>query len=174
MIFVRAEGDPLALVPSLRAAMKEIAPGTPIFDIRTMESRLAAATGQARLSATLLVSFAVLALALSIMGIHGVMSFAVSQRTREIGIRVAMGADGGSVVRLFTREGLALSGAGVAIGLLGALALTRVMRGMLFGVAPDDLMTFVAIVGVVTVATLLATWIPARRASRLDPVEALR
>lgn len=85
-----------------------------------------------------------------------------------------MGADGEAVAGLFTREGLVMSGAGVAIGLAGAFALTRVMRGLLFGVEPDDLLTFVAIVGVVLVATVLATWIPARRASRLDPVEALR
>jgi putative ABC transport system permease protein len=174
MIFVRAEGDPIALVPSIRAALKEVAPGTPIFDIRTMESRIAGATGQARLSATLLLSFAALALALAIMGIYGVMSFAVEQRTREIGIRVAMGADRESVVRLFTREGLILGGAGVALGLVGAYALTRVMRTLLFGVAPDDPATFAAIVGVVLTATLLASWIPARRAATLDPVRALR
>jgi putative ABC transport system permease protein len=174
MIFVRAEGEPLALVPSLRAAMKEAAPGTPIFDIRTMQSRVAAATGQARLSAMLLLSFAALALALAIMGIYGVMSFAVEQRKREIGIRVAMGADRDSVVRLFTREGLILGGAGVALGLVGAYALTRVMRTLLFGVAPDDPVTFALIVGVVLMATLLASWIPARRAATLDPVRALR
>jgi putative ABC transport system permease protein len=173
-ILVRADGDPMPLVPGLREALKEVAPGTPIFDVRTMESRLAGASGQARFSATLLGSFAILALALAIMGIYGVMSFAVEQRTREIGIRVAMGADRHSVVRLFTREGLMLGGAGVAIGLAGAFALTRVMRGVLFGVAPDDPATFAAIVAVVLTATLLAAWVPARRAAGLDPVRALR
>jgi putative ABC transport system permease protein len=174
MVVLRTAVDPMSIVPSVRAAMKEVAPGTPIFEIRTMESRVAAASGQARLSATLLASFAVLALALAVMGVYGVMSFAVEQRTREIGIRVAMGADRSSVVRLFTREGLALGGAGVAIGLVGAFAATRVMRGLLYGVAPDDLTTFATIVVVVFVATLLASWIPARRASSLDPVRALR
>ena len=174
MLFVRADKDPVAVVPSVRAAIREAAPASPVFDVKTMDERVASATGQARLSATLLSMFALLALALAVMGIYGVMSFAVTQRTREIGIRVAMGADRREVVRLFTREGLAMSGAGVAIGLVGAFALTRVMRTLLFGVAPDDLATFGTIVGVVFAATLVATWIPARRAAQLDPVEALR
>ncbi len=174
MLFVKTAGDPTAAVPSVRAALKEVAPGAPIFDVRTMDARMASATGQARLSATLLALFAVLALALAVMGIYGVMSFAVTQRTREIGIRIAMGADRGEVVRLFTREGLVLSGTGVAIGIIGAFAVTRVMRTLLYGVAPDDPATFIGIVVVVFAATLVASWVPARRAARLDPVTALR
>jgi predicted permease len=174
MLFLRTLNDPASVVPSVRAALKEVAPASPIFDIRSMDSRVASATGQARLSATLLGLFALLALALAVMGIYGVISFAVAQRTREIGIRVAIGADCGEVAGLFMREGFVMGGAGIAIGLAGAFALTRVMRSLLFNVAPDDFATFGTIVAVVFAATLLATWIPARRAARLDPVEALR
>jgi ABC-type antimicrobial peptide transport system permease subunit len=107
------------------------------------------------------------------MGIYGVMSFAVTLRTREVGIRVALGADRGDVLRLFTREGLELCGIGMVLGLAGALVATRVLRTMLYGVVPGDPVTYVAIVAVVGAAALLASWVPARRAAGLDPVRAL-
>jgi ABC-type antimicrobial peptide transport system permease subunit len=108
------------------------------------------------------------------MGIYGVMSFAVAQRTREVGIRVALGADRSNVLALFTREGVRLAAVGIAIGLGAAFALTRVLRSLLFNVAPDDLGTFVAIAIVAGLAAVLASWIPARRAAALDPVRALK
>jgi putative ABC transport system permease protein len=150
-----------------------VAPFAPVYDVRLMRARVAEATGQARLSAGLLAGFAVMALALAVMGIYGVMSFAVTLRTREVGIRVALGADRGDVLRLFTREGLVLCGIGMVLGLAGALVATRVLRTMLYGVVPSDLVTYVAIMVVVGAAALLASWVPARRAAGLDPVRAL-
>jgi predicted permease len=174
MLFVRTNGEPTALAPAIRAAVREAAPFSPIFDIRTMDDRVATATGQARFSAVLLGAFAFVALALAVMGIYGVMSFAVAQRTREVGIRVALGADRSNVLALFTREGVRLAAVGIAIGLGAAFALTRVLRSLLFNVAPDDLGTFVAIAIVAGLAAVLASWIPARRAAALDPVRALK
>jgi predicted permease len=174
MIFARTAGDPMLLAPAVRQTIREFAPRDPIYDIRSMESRTAAATSQARFSAVLLSLFAIVALSLSAMGIYGVMSFAVAQRTREIGIRVALGADRGSVLGLVLREGALLAGAGVVIGLAAALAFTRVLRTMLFEISPSDPGTYVAIAVVLTMVLLVATWIPARRAATVDPVIALR
>jgi putative ABC transport system permease protein len=174
MIFVRTDGDAAALVPSVRRAIHELAPLDPIYDIRPMTVRVASSTAQARFSALLLGLFAAVALALAVTGIYGVMSFAVAQRTREIGIRMALGADRSNVLALMVRDGAMLAGAGVAIGLGGALALTRLLRTMLFEVTPSDPTTFVAIVVVVGFAALVASWVPARRAAGLDPVRALR
>ena len=171
--FVRAAGDPASLAGPARAALHEVAPFSPVFEVKLMRARVAEATGQARLSAGLLAAFAVMALVLAIMGIYGVMSFAVTQRTREVGIRVALGADRGMVLRLFTREGLTLCVLGMAIGLGGALLATRVLRTMLYGVVPGDPLTYAAIVAVVGAAALVASWVPARRAAGLDPVRAL-
>jgi ABC-type antimicrobial peptide transport system permease subunit len=174
MIFVRTTADPIALAPSVRAAIKEAAPRTPVFDVQTMESRVATASAQARFSAILLVLFAAIALSLAIMGIYGVMSFAVAQRTREIGIRMALGAGRKRVLGLVVREGALLAGAGVLFGLVAALALTRVLRSMLFEITPSDPWTYVAMVAVLAAAALIASLLPARRAAGVDPVVALR
>jgi predicted permease len=172
-VFLRTAGDPAALAGPARAALAEVAPFAPVFEVKLMRERVADATGQARLSAGLLAAFAVMALVLAVMGIYGVMSFAVTQRTREVGIRVALGADRGMVLRLFTGEGLMLCGIGIVLGLAGALLATRVLRTMLYGVVPGDPVTYVAIVAVVGAAALVASWVPARRAAGLDPVRAL-
>ena len=173
MVFVKTDADPASLAGPARVALGDVAPFAPVYDVRLMRARVAEATGQARLSAGLLAGFAVMALALAVMGIYGVMSFAVTLRTREVGIRVALGADRGDVLRLFTREGLVLCGIGMVLGLAGALVATRVLRTMLYGVVPGDPVTYVAIVVVVGAAALLASWVPARRAAGLDPVRAL-
>ncbi|HVZ49534.1 MAG TPA: ABC transporter permease [Gemmatimonadaceae bacterium] len=174
MVFVRTTGDPTAIAATARAALRQVAPFSPIYDVKPMTDRMATATGQARLSALLLGMFAAVALALAVMGIYGVMSFSVAQRTREVGIRVALGADRGQVLRMFTREGVVLSAIGIAIGLGAAIGLTRVLRSLLFNVAPDDLVTFVGIAIVAAAAAVVASWIPARRAAALDPVRALK
>lgn len=174
MLFVRTAGDPSAVAPAVRERVRHFAPRLPVYDIRAMESRVATASTQARFSAILLGAFAGVALLLAVMGIYGVMSFAVAQRNREIGIRMALGADRGRVLSLVLREGVALAAVGALLGLGAAFALTRVLRSMLFEVAPTDPWTYVAIVVVLGLAAVIATWIPARRAAGVDPVVALR
>jgi putative ABC transport system permease protein len=174
MVFVRAAGDPARLAMPVRDVVRRFAPRLPIYDIRTMNERVATASAQTRFTAVLLGLFAAVALSLAAMGIYGVMSFGVAQRTREIGIRVALGADRQRVLGLVLREGAVLAGAGVALGLAGALAATRVLKTMLFEVTTTDTPTFATIVAVVAAAVLIASWVPARRAARTDPMIALR
>ena len=173
-VFLRTVGDPDAVIPSVRRAMTELAPGTPLFQIRTMEDRMAAAMSYERFSTTLLTLFAAVALALAVMGTYGVISFAVAQRTREIGIRVALGATGGDVMRLIIGQGMRLVVVGAVIGLGAAVMATRVLQSLLYGVAPSDPVVLVAIVALLGASVILASWIPARRASRVHPTEALR
>ena len=174
MIFLRTTGDPLSLVGATRRALHESASQEPIYDISSMADRVGAASGQARFSATLLALFAMVALGLAVMGIYGVMSFGVAQRTREIGIRIALGADRGRVVGMIVREGARLALIGTVLGVAGALALTRLLRTLLFDVAPTDPVTYVGIVAVIGMAALIASWLPARQAGRVEPTEALR
>jgi predicted permease len=174
MIFLRTVGDPLALVGGVRRALHETAPEDPVYDIASMSGRVGVASSQARFSALLLAIFAAVALGLAVMGIYGVMSFGVTQRTREIGIRIALGAGRGQVLRMVVREGAAMAAVGTMIGLVAALALTRILRTLLFEVTPTDPATYLAIVLVVAGAALLASWLPARRAAQIEPTEALR
>jgi putative ABC transport system permease protein len=174
MVFVRTAGDPTALVPSVRAVVRRVAPQAPVFDIKSMEARVATASAQTRFSAVLLGLFAVVALSLAIMGIYGVLSFAVSQRTGEIGIRMALGAERGRVLALVLRDAALLALVGLTIGVAAALALTRVLRTMLFEVTTTDPATYVGMAAVLALAVLAASWIPARRAAQVDPVIALR
>jgi putative ABC transport system permease protein len=174
MIFLRTAGDPLALAQAARGAVREMAPDLPVYDVRTLRSRVGDAESHARFSATLLALFAVVALALATMGTYGVIAYAVAQRTREIGVRVALGASTRDVVRLVVGQGLALAVVGGVIGLAAALAATRVLRSLLYDVAPSDPATFAAIAGVLVLAVTAASWIPARRAARVHPAEALR
>jgi ABC-type antimicrobial peptide transport system permease subunit len=142
--------------------------------MQTMAARTASATAQQRFSATLLALFAITALSLAAMGIYGVMSLAVAARSRELGIRIALGADQGRVKRLVIGEGVALAASGAAIGLIVALVATRVLRTMLYDLAPSDPMTYGAVVALLGATAVAAAWLPARRAARVDPVEALR
>ena len=174
MLFLRTIGDPGVFAAPARRAIQELAPDIPVYDVRTFASRVADATAQARFSALLLALFAVAALVLAGLGIYGVVAFAVAQRTREIGIRVALGASSGDVLRLVVGQGATLIAVGLVLGVAGAFATTRVLRTMLFQVAPSDPPTYVAGVTLLAAAALLATWIPARRAARVQPVEALR
>jgi predicted permease len=174
IIFVRTAGDPSAMAPSVRAAIRRFAPRDPVYDVRPMAARVATASAQTRFSAVLLGLFAFVALSLAVMGIYGVMSFSVAQRTREIGIRMALGAGRSRVLGLVVREGVWLIGAGVVIGLAAALAFTRVLRTMLFEVTTADPWTYGAMMVVLAGAAFVASWIPARRAARVDPVVALK
>jgi predicted permease len=174
MIFVRTARDPLALAAAARRTVSALVPGTPVFDIKTMASRTAVATAQARFSAVLLALFAATALALAAIGIYGVMSFMVVQRTREIGIRMALGADRAQVRRLVIGEGLWLAGTGTVLGVAAAFGLTRALRSMLFDISTSDPATYLSIIVVLAAVAAFASWIPARRASRVQPTEALR
>lgn len=174
MLFVRTTGDPLRLAADVRAVVRRVAPWAPVFDLRSMSARVATATAQIRFSTVLLGLFAAVALALAVMGIYGVLSFAVQQRTGEIGIRMALGAERGSVLGLVLRDAAGLAVVGLGLGVVAALALTRVLRSMLFEVGTTDPVTYVAMAGVLAAAVLAAAWVPAQRAARLDPVIALR
>ena len=174
MLFVRAAGDPLALAGPVRRVVRELAPGAPVYELGTLEERFADATAFARFGTLLLSLFAVVALALATLGVYGVVSFAVSQRRREFGVRLALGATGADVVRLVVRDGLAIAGAGTLLGLAAALAAARVLRSLLYDVAPSDPATFAGIVLLLGAAVLAASWLPARRAARVMPTEALR
>jgi predicted permease len=174
MIFIRTAGDPVALAASVRRAIQELAPQYPVYDIQPMTARAAGASARARFSAVLLGLFAATALSLAAVGIYGVMALVVTARTREIGIRMALGADQHSVRRLVMGEGIELVSVGVMLGLVGALACTRVLQKLLFDLSPTDPVTYAAIVALLGLATVAASWVPARRASSVDPVAALR
>ena len=173
-IFLRTEGDPASFTAAARRAIAEVAPGAPVFDVMTMKARAADAMSLARFSTMLLGLFGIVALVLAAIGTYGVIAFAVSQRTREIGIRIALGATGSNVMRLIVGQGFALVVVGSLVGVAAALLATRVLASLLYGVAPTDPATFIAIVALLGTAVLLASWIPARRASRIHPTEALR
>jgi putative ABC transport system permease protein len=174
ILYARTDGNPAALVQAVRREVRALNRDLPVFNIRTMSERIAAATARARFSAILLAVFAAIALSLSAVGIYGVMSYVVTQRTREIGIRMALGARQGDVLSLVLSRGVALAAVGVVIGLGGALASTRVLETMLYEVKPNDLGTYLAIAGVLFAVALAASLIPARRAAWVDPSAALR
>jgi ABC-type antimicrobial peptide transport system permease subunit len=174
VVFLRTSRNPASLAGEVRRAMHDIAPTLPVYDVRTMAERTAAMTARARFSAALLALFALTALSLAAIGIYGVMSLAVSARNRELGIRIALGADQARVKRLVIGEGAGLAAFGAAIGLVAALLATRAMRAMLYDLAPSDPMTYVAVIVLLGLTAVAAAWLPARRASRVDPVEALR
>jgi predicted permease len=174
MMFVRTAGDPEVVAPVVRREVAALAPGVPLYDVRTMRTRVADAMSYARFSAVLLAAFATVALLLAALGTYGVVSYGVSQRTKEIGIRVALGASRASVLRLIVGQGVGLAVLGGMLGIVGALATTGVLRSLLFGVAPSDPATLVAIVVVLVVSVIVASWIPARRAASVHPSDALR
>jgi putative ABC transport system permease protein len=173
-VAVRATGDPHALVSSVQKAVWSIDPDQPITGVRALDEVLAASTAERRFNMTLLASFAALAVLLALVGVYGVVAYSVAQRTREIGIRVALGANGHDVVALVVRSGLRWSLAGVAGGALGALALSRLMTGLLFGVSASDPLTFGAMAAAMIGVAVAASYIPARRAASVDPMAALR
>jgi putative ABC transport system permease protein len=162
------------LLSSIRAAVADVDKTVPVYDVKSMEEMVADSGSLRRFDMWLIGAFAALALTLAGLGIYGVMAYSVSQRTREIGIRIALGAQGWNVLRLIMEQGAKLALAGVVVGLVGAVALTRVMASLLFGVSPTDLSTFSLVLLIVLVLILVGCYIPARRATKLDPVVALR
>jgi putative ABC transport system permease protein len=171
---VRAEADPAGLTAAIRSELQKLDPNLPVYGITTMAQQIARQTTQARFSAWLLGVFGALALVLSAVGIYSVMAYAVEQRTHEVGIRMALGARAGNVLTLVMRQGMRLALMGVALGVSAALALTQLMKGLLFGVAAADPLTYAGIALLLTAVALVACWIPARRATRVDPLTALR
>jgi predicted permease len=171
---VRAEGDPMRLAPAVREAMQRIDRDLPLVSLRTIDDIAANSVAQPRFRAALIGAFAVLALVLALIGIYGVLAYAVGQRTREFGIRMALGARTPDVLRLVLGDGLRITLAGVAMGLGAAAGLTGYLRTMLWGVKPLDPVTFVAVPAVLLIAGLAACYIPARRATKVDPLVALR
>ena len=173
-VLVRTTSEPTAIVPALRQAVLTIDQNQPISNISTMEKIVSDSIAQPRLNMLLMGLFGALALILATVGIYGLLSYAVTQRTQEMGIRMALGAQVADVLKLVLRQGMTLALIGEAIGLLGAFALTRVMQRLLFGVTPTDVTIFMAVVGVLTTTALLACYLPARRAAKVDPLVALR
>jgi predicted permease len=174
MVLIRAAADPVALAAAVRREVLALDSDLPIHDVRTLEDRMAAATSRTRFAALLLAVFAGVALLLAGVGIYGVIAYSVSQRTRELGVRMALGARRGDVVRLVVGQGAALAAAGIAIGLAAALALTRVLTGLLHGVTATDPATFAAISLLLAATAVAASLLPALRATRVDPLVALR
>jgi len=171
---VRTTGDPASLVPAMRQSMREVDPKQPIGSIGTMESAISAPVAEPLFQARLIVVFSVFALVLAAIGIYGVVAYSVAERTHEIGIRVALGAGRGQVVGMVLRRLVALVVPGVALGLAGALATTRVLSSLLFAVRPNDPATFVGVAVLLAAVAVIAAMVPARRASRVDPLVALR
>jgi predicted permease len=173
-LVVRTRNDPAATVDAVRARLREFDPRIPVFDVKTMEQVVSYAVSQPRFSSLMLAIFSAVALLLAAVGIYGVISYAVGQRTREIGIRMAMGARPGDATTMVVLEGARLVAVGVPLGLLAAVALTRFLRSLLYGVAPNDPLTLGGVSAFLIAVALLASWLPARRASRVHPMEALR
>ncbi len=167
-------GDPASLLPELRQAVWSVNPGLPLAQERTLEELASRSMAQTSFTLIMLAIAAGVALFLGSVGIYGVISYVVSQRTREIGVRMAMGAEEGDVSRMVLRQAGMLAGIGVAVGLAAAAGLTRLMASLLFGVSPLDPVTFAGVAAALAAVALLASWLPARRAARVDPVVALR
>jgi putative ABC transport system permease protein len=173
-LLIRANGDPSALINAVRRKVWEVDRNIPITEVRTAEQIIESAVAQPQFNALLLALFAFIALCLGAVGVYGVISYAVSNRTREIGVRMALGAQARDVLKLVMGRGMALALIGVAVGSLAALGMTRLMKSLLFGVSATDPLTFAAIAALLALVALLACWIPARRAMKIDPVDALR
>jgi predicted permease len=170
----RTQGDPMALAKDIQRAIWQVAPDTGVFNVMPVTRLSANTVWQSRVWGLLFGIFSGIALVLATAGIYGVMAYFVTQRTREIGVRIALGAQWRDVLKLILKSGMALVTIGLAIGLAGALALTRLMTTLLFEVSPTDPITFGVVALCVILATLLACYVPARRATRVDPLIALR
>jgi putative ABC transport system permease protein len=173
-LVVRGQGDPRALLAPIREVVKEADPGLPLAAVRPLSEVVAGALATARLAGTLVGLFAVLALLLAMVGLFGVLAWLVARRTREIGVRLALGADPPAVHRLVLRQGMGLAALGVGAGMFLAAAGIRLLSGLLVGVQPADPGVALVVAAIVSFAAYLAADVPARRAARLDPARALR
>jgi putative ABC transport system permease protein len=173
-LVIRTAGNPAGLAAAVTRAVREIDPGLPVAKVKTLDALLYDSVAEPRAQTFLLSLLAALALVLSAVGVYGVLSYSVAQRTREIGLRMALGAGAGEILRQLLREGLGVVLAGIGAGLFGAFFLARLLASLLYGVTPRDPWTFVGVPLVLLGVALFATWIPARRATRVEPVVALR
>jgi putative ABC transport system permease protein len=173
-MIVRAAGDPEGLAEPVTRAIRSVDPEQPVFATMSMDRLIANASAERRFSLLLLTLFAAIALTLSAIGIYGVMAYTTTQRRHEIGIRLALGAGARDVLGLVVGQGMRLVGIGLAAGLLGAWGLSRVLASQLFGISPQDPPTYGAVALLLGAVALAATWLPARRATRVDPMIALR
>jgi ABC-type antimicrobial peptide transport system permease subunit len=173
-LVVRTSGDPRSVIPALRNEIQNMAATLPLYDIKTLTEHMNIPLFPARMAANVLGSFGVLALVLAAIGIYGVMSYVVAGRTREIGLRMALGAQLRQVRQLILRQGMMLAGIGLILGLAVVFVLARFLTSMLYGVSPSDPVTFLGISFLLAMVALLACYLPARRAARIDPMIAIR
>lgn len=173
-VAIRTTANPAYLATAVQKAMQEIDPDQPAYHVATMKELMADSIAERRLALILLAVFAGVAVLLAAIGTYGVLAYSVAQRNHEIGIRMALGAERSSVLRMVTREGLTLAGIGVVIGIVGALGLTRLIASMLFTVRPYDPLTFAGVSFLLVAVAFVSSYIPARRATKVDPIVALR
>lgn len=173
-VIARTEGDIAPLTPAIREQIRQLNPNLPVFDVSTLEQKMADAVSRPRFNLLLLGLFASLALLLAVVGIYGVMAYTVTERTREVGIRMALGANRGDVLRMILRQGMTLVFIGLALGFLGSFALSRALSSLLFGVSVTDPIVFAAVATILIAIALVAVYVPARRATKVDPMVALR
>jgi putative ABC transport system permease protein len=171
---LRGRGDPRPLASAVRSDVQSIDPTIPVADVRLMEDVLSKAQSRPRFLTLLMTLFSGVALMIATVGIYGVISYSVARRSKEFGLRMALGAQPTNILGLVMKQGLLLVGIGVAWGVLSALALTRLMSSLLFGVKPTDAATFLSVSALLGIVALAASYLPARRATRVDPMKALR
>jgi ABC-type antimicrobial peptide transport system permease subunit len=173
-VLVRVSGEPAAFAPAIRSTIRELDAQLPLYGVEPLPETLRNSIGQQRFTMFILAVFAGVALLLAAVGVHGVLSYTVSQRESEIGIRMALGADRRTVESLVLGEGASLMVLGLTIGLFGAFAISRLLTSLLYAVSPRDPLTFIGVSVALGAVAMFATWLPARRAARVDPVTALR
>ena len=173
-LLIKTTGQPTAVIPELRAILRSLDSAVPLHDPRPIADVVADMTAQRRLNTTLMTTFAVLAVVIAAVGIYGVVAYSVERRTRELGVRAALGAAAGDTVRLVLGEGLAMAGIGLAIGLVAAALLGRAMTSLLYGIGATDPTAFAVSAVAAIVTAVIACVVPARRAARVDPAAALR
>jgi ABC-type antimicrobial peptide transport system permease subunit len=173
-LVVHTGAEPQSMINTIRREVERLDANLPLFDVKTMSEHLRFSLFPLRAGAWAAGGFALLALLLAGLGVYGVMAYAVSQRTREIGLRMALGARGGDVMRLVVRQGMRLALIGLLIGLAGALVLTRLMSSVLYGVSATDVVTFAGVTLLLGLVVLIACYLPARRAAKVDPIIAIR
>jgi putative ABC transport system permease protein len=173
-LVVRTRGDAAALAPAIRNAIWSVDKAQPIVRVATMDSLLAASAAERRFALILFQAFALAALVLAATGIYGVLSGSVTERTREIGVRLALGASRRHILALIVRQGMTLTGLGIVLGLFGAVAASQAIVTLLFGISRLDPITYLGVIAVLVGVSVIACWLPARRAMKVDPLVALR